>query len=90
MKDTTPEMEEKVREIIRLKTPQERLEMASSMFALSRKLVIQAILRENPDISDSALRVEFFLKFYGQDYAEEELQKILAALGQCQTPFKRE
>ena len=89
MKDTSPEMEEKVREIIRRKTPQERLEMASSMFALSRQLVIQAILRENPDISDSALRLEFFVKFYGQDYTEEELQKILTALGKCQTPFKR-
>lgn len=89
MNDTSPEMEEKVREIIRQKTPQERLEMASSMFALSRQLVIQFILRENPDISDSALRQEFFLKFYGQDYTEEELQKILAALGKIQTPFKR-
>lgn len=89
VKDTSFEMEEKVREIIRQKTPQERLEMASSMFALSRQLVIQAILRENPDISDSALRQEFFLKFYGQDYEEEELQKILTALGKYQTPFKR-
>ena len=89
MKDTSFEMEEKVREIIRQKTPQERLEMASSMFALSRKLVIQAILRETPDISDSDLRLEFFVKFYGQDFEEEELQKILAGLGKIQTPFKR-
>jgi len=29
MKDTTPEMEEKVREIIRQKTGEERLQMAS-------------------------------------------------------------
>lgn len=89
MKDTSFEMEEKVREIIRRKTPQERLEMASSMFALSRQLVIQAILRETPDISDSALRQEFFVKFYGQDYTREGLQKILDVLGKCQTPFKR-
>ena len=89
MKDTSFEMEEKVREIIRQKTPQERLEMASSLFALSRQLVIQAILREKPDISDSELRLEFFVKFYGQDYTEEDLQKILVALGKIQTPFKR-
>ena len=89
MKDTSFEMEEKVREIIRQKTPQERLEMASSMFALSRQLVIQAILRETPDISDSALRLEFFVKFYGQDYTKEELQIILTALAKIQTPFKR-
>ena len=61
----------------------------SSMHALSRKLVIQAILRENPDISDRELRQEFFRKFYGQDYEEEEQKKILAALGQIQTPFMR-
>ncbi len=89
MKDTSFEMEEKVREIIRQKTPQERLEMASSMFALSRQLVIQAILRETPEISDSELRLEFFVKFYGQDYTKEELQKILAGLGKIQTPFQR-
>lgn len=89
MKDTSPEMEEKVREIIRLKTPQERLQMASSMFALSRNLVIQAILRENPNISDTVLRQEFFRKFYGQDYTPEELQKILDALAKVQTPFNR-
>lgn len=66
-----------------------KFDMASSMLSLSRKLVIEAILRDNPDISDSALRQEFFLKFYSQDYQEEELQKILVALGECQTPFKR-
>ncbi len=77
MKDTSPEMEEKVREIIRQKTPQERLEMASSMFALSRQLVIQAILRENPDISDSAFRLEFFLKFYGKTTQKKNFKKFL-------------
>lgn len=78
----------KIDEIMQ-KTPSERIEMGCAMFAEFRHSIIQAILRENPSISDSALRQEFFLKVYGQEYTEQELQKILTALGKCQTPFKR-
>ncbi len=84
-----PEIDEKTREKIMQKTPWERIQMGFAMFAEFRQSIIQDILREKPAISDSELRQDFFSRVYGHEYTEKELQKILAALGKCQTPFKR-
>lgn len=89
MNGIIPEIDEKAREEIMQKTPSERVQMGCDMYAEFRHSIIQSILRENPDISDSALRQKFFLKVYGHEYTEEELEKILTALGKIQTPFKR-
>lgn len=51
MRDTTPEMEEKMREMIRMKSPIERLKMGCSMYDTSKRLVPRAILEDHPDIS---------------------------------------
>lgn len=77
MDDTTPEISEKIREMIRGKTPLERLEMGCSMFETSRQLVTRAILEENPQISEKGLRQQLFLRFYGDDFDEQEREKIL-------------
>ena len=78
MNDTTPEMEEKMREMMATKTPDERLQMSYSMHATSKLLVTHAILRENPSISKLDLKKELFLKFYKDDFSLEEREKILA------------
>lgn len=71
MNDTSPEMDAKMRELMRAKSPSERAQMGWSMFITSRILVREAILRENPTISEVDLRKEFFLKFYGDDCSQE-------------------
>lgn len=76
MRDTSPAMEEIMREMIRKKTPQERLKMGSSMYDTSRHFIVRAILEEKPNISESELRKEIFLKFYKDDFPPEELMKI--------------
>ena len=81
MNDTSPEVLERMREMIRQKTPQERLEMGCSMYDTSKYLVTRAILRENPNITPAALRQELFLKFYRNDFNPEQIEKILAHLG---------
>lgn len=83
MRDTSPEMMEKMREMIRMKSPLERLMMGCSMYATSKYLVIRAIREENPDISEAALRRQFFLRFYGNDFNPEEREKIAKHLEQC-------
>ena len=80
MHDTTPEMAEKMREMILKKSPLERLEMGSSMYATSKYLITCGILKENPNISPAELKREIFLKFYGQDFDPEELERILKHL----------
>lgn len=80
MNDTSPVMEQKMRELIQKKSPTERIEMGCSMHATSRYLIIHAILRENPSISLQKLRQELFLRFYGEDFDEAQKEKILAYL----------
>lgn len=76
MNDTSPAMEEKVREIIRSKTPIERLKMGCSMYETSRYLIVRSILEKNPAISKNDLRKEVFLRFYSDDFPLEECAKI--------------
>jgi len=77
MDDTTPEMTQKMCEMIQAKSPAERCKMGCSMCETSRYLVTQAILRDNPRISKTALRQELFLKFYGSDFDPIARAKIL-------------
>lgn len=77
MHDTSPAIAQKMREMIRLKTPTERVTMGCSMYETSKSLVIQAILKEDPSISKLALRKQLFLKFYGDDFDPTQRNKIL-------------
>jgi hypothetical protein len=76
MHDTSLAMDEKMRELIRAKTPLERLEMGCSMYETSRYLVQRSILESNPSISEKDLRKELFLKFYKNDFSPEEVERI--------------
>jgi hypothetical protein len=78
MNDTSPEMAEKMREMIRAKSPSERARMGWSMYLTSKYLVTRAILEENPNISKSDLKKELFLRFYGNEFDEEARKKIFA------------
>ena len=80
MNDTSPKMEEKMREMIFLKSPIERLKMGCSMCETSKLLVIHAIRENNPTISESELKKELFLRFYRDDFTPEQRKKILAYL----------
>lgn len=82
MRDTSPEIEEKMREMIRNKTPQERLVMGCSMHDFSKGLVLRALLENNSKLSQSDIRRELFLKFYGNDFTPSQQEKILAHLTQ--------
>lgn len=80
MNDTSPEIEEKVHEIFRKKTPEERLRIGCEMYDASRYLVTQALLRENPGISTVELKQQLFLRFYGDEFSKEKTAEILAHL----------
>ena len=78
MDDTSPEIAEKMREMMREKTPTERVKMGFSMIETSRYLVTRFILENNPHISKAGLQKELFLKFYENDFGAAEREKILA------------
>ena len=77
MRDTPPEITEKMNEMINKKSPEGRLRMGASMHATSKFLIIRAIKEENPDISEVDLKKEVFLRFYGSDFDPETREKIL-------------
>ena len=77
MHDTSPKIEEIIREMIQKKTPFERLEMGCSMHDFSKRMVINAILRQRPNLSAASLRRELFLRFYGNDFDSAKREKIL-------------
>lgn len=80
MHDTSPEIEKMMSEMIQNKSPIERLKMGCSMYETSRYLVTQAIIESHPNISQTALKKEIFLKFYGNDFSAEKCEKILQHL----------
>ncbi len=86
MDDTTPEIADRVRDMIRMKTPFERFMMGASMYETSKFLVTQAILRENPHASEVTLKQELFLRFYRNEFNQEEREKILRHFEQLQSP----
>jgi len=76
MNDTSLAMDEKMREMIREKTPIERLKMGCSMYETSRYLIKRFILENNPSISEKELRKEIFLNFYRNDFSLAECERI--------------
>ena len=78
MDDTTPEITEKIHEMFRKKTPEERFKMGCSMYDTSRYLVTRFILENNPGISKVDFKKELFLKFYGEDFSLVERERIFA------------
>ena len=77
MNDTSAQMTVKMREMVLRKSPADRLRMGCSMYDFSKQLVTNAILRENPDLSENMLRRELFMRFYGNDFNVVRREKIL-------------
>lgn len=80
MRDTSPEMDQKMREMISKKTPAERVKMGCSMHDMSKILVGLGIRSRNPNISPVEFRKELFLSFYGNDFDAVQKEKILKHL----------
>ena len=80
MNDTPKEIEDRFREMVMSRSPVERLKMAADMFDAARVLVQAGIRRELGDLSPVEMKKETFLRFYGQDFSEEEMERILKAL----------
>lgn len=77
MNDTPAHITKKMCEMIQQKTPEERLKMGISMYETSRNLIIWSILNDHPNISKSELKVEFFLRFYGNDFDTTRREQIV-------------
>ncbi len=80
MKDTSDKMQKAYEDMIFKKSPGERVAMAFSLFDFAKEIVISSIKEGRPDISKSDLRAEIFLRFYGNDFGEQDKEKIIGRL----------
>lgn len=80
MKDTSPLVEEKFREMLLERSGAERLKMGCSMHATAKALVLASTLEKDPSASPATLRRALFLRFYGQEFGAARCKRILQAL----------
>jgi hypothetical protein len=74
MKDTSLEMENIYFQKIMSFTQEERFLMAVDMFDTAKSLVIASLPKS---LSKIEIKVQTFLRFYGNDFSEEEKEKIV-------------
>ena len=80
MNDTHPKVKRRYEKMLLSQSGEERLLMGDSMFETARELVLTSIKAANPKASPAEIRSALFLRFYGQEFSDEERQKILTAL----------
>jgi len=80
MYDTSPEMEARMMNMLSQKTPEARLRMACSMLASAKLLVRSGIIHGEPTLTEAQIRGRVFLRLYGDDFSEEEIQRIVVKM----------
>lgn len=80
MYDTSPDMEARMKAMIAKKSPEERLRMVCSMIAAAKTLVRSGIIHEDNTLTEAQIRGRMFLRFYGNDFSPEEIQRIVVRM----------
>ncbi len=81
MNDTHPEIAIRFQNLMMLKSGEQRLLMGCSMYDAAKEIVRSSIYNEYPQISAGQMKKEIFIRFYGQDFSQPVLEKILSVLG---------
>ena len=82
MNDTPPDVDAAFTAMFATLTPTQRVRMVSEMFDSARRLLVSGIRAEQPDITDTELKVQVFLRTYRDDYAPAERDRIVANIRQ--------
>jgi len=80
MTDTPAHIYQKQYEIIASKPMAERVRLAFETIDNTRQWVENSIKQSKPDISPVDLAVAVFLRYYGNDFSEIELGKIVQSM----------
>jgi dihydrofolate reductase len=80
MNDTSPDIAEWFRKLMMQKTGEERLLMGCSMYDAAKQIVKDSVCNAHPGITNSEIRREIFVRFYGQDFRPADRKKILLYL----------
>ena len=77
MNDTPEHVERRYRELLMKLPPLRRLQMASEMFSAARILMREGIRMQLGPIDEGELRVQMFLRLYGDEFSLERRQRII-------------
>ncbi len=80
MFDTHPEIAVRYRELMMRKSGEQRLLMGCSMYDTAKQIVRSAIYNSRPGITETEMKKEIFLRFYGQEFSQAERDKFFSAL----------
>jgi hypothetical protein len=80
MFDTHPDVAIRFRELIMRKSGEQRLLMGCSMYDTAKQIVRSAIYNSRPGITETEMKKEIFLRFYGQEFSQAERDKFFSAL----------
>ena len=76
MNDPHIEITAKVKELMKLKSNEERLLMGFSMYDTAKEIVKSSIIERNPHMTVNQMRREIFLRFYGVEFTKDSRDKI--------------
>jgi hypothetical protein len=68
-------------ELLRARTPEERMLMGASMFDTARAMAVAGIRDAHPEYGEGELRRALFLRLYGQDFEPAVRDRIADRIG---------
>jgi len=74
MNDTLPEAQKYLDELYKKFSGEEKIIMASGMYDATRDIIISSL---PPNLSRKEMLTELFLRFYKDDFTEEQIKDIL-------------
>jgi hypothetical protein len=86
MNDTHPGVDAKMNELLRARTPEERLLMGASMFDTAKAMVLAGIRRDRPDLGEPGVRRALFLRFYADDFDPPRREQIAEWIASGRSP----
>jgi predicted helicase len=80
MKDTSRQITDMQRKLIHSKTEEERSLMGAEMIDSVYEMVKKQIMKEEPRLSKQEVQAKLFLRFYKNDFSEQQKEKIVATI----------
>lgn len=80
MRDTPPDIEQRISQMMQSRTPEERLLMVNDMFHTGKALVLASLSAQRQELTPEQVRAQLFRRMYAADFTEEELATICAQL----------
>ena len=80
MRDTSEAFAEMYRERLATLPPERRLKMALEMFDFARTIARSGILHDEPHLTDVEVEKKLFLRFYGRDLPQAQIDRVLRGI----------